>query len=387
MNSKNLAHQHDGSVDVIVIGGGISGLGVAVEAQRRGHKTLLLERSVSLATGTSANSLKIIHGGFRYLQTLQIGRVLNSIVAQGQLVRRHPNLFEPLPCLMRLERFGLKSRWPVTAASLAFGIMARGLSWPAKERRPCVRLDVTGLVGAVPGTPVLQWWDWRLKSHEALVNVLADEFTRAGGVVRCDALVVEAKSATLEASVISEGGDEFRGKVVIDCRGSGVPSPKVNSWAVAFNLLLSKAINPTYGIAASAHKRLLFAVPRPEVNAAPGAVGTWYVPGTDADPFSEEKPEVSEQEIAGAIADVNAAIPEANLQRNEVVGIESGVLPCVSVPGERPIRLLGRERIETFGRIIKVVSTKYTTFETQARWAVNTAEEIFKSNRPKPPTS
>jgi glycerol-3-phosphate dehydrogenase len=165
-----------------------------------------------------------------------------------------------------------------------------------------------------------------------------------------------------------------------------VPSPKVNSWAVAFNLVLSRAINPTYGVAGSTQKRMLFAVPRPEVPSGPGAVGTWYVPATDADPYSEAKPAVSEAEIAAAIADVNEGIPEANLNRSEVVGIESGVLPCVSAPGERPVRLLGRERIETFGRIIKVVSTKYTTFETQARWAVNTVEEIFKSNRPKPPT-
>lgn len=376
--------------DVVVVGGGISGLGSALEAVRRGYKVLLLERSASLGRGTSANSLRIIHGGFRYLQNGGFARVANSIAAQSQLVRKYPDLFAPLPCLMPLRRWGIRSKYPVVGAAAVFRVMAKGLGWPPKDKLPSVIDEAPESIfhqDVFPQdktTPLLKWWDWQLVSHERLVETLVGEFADANGEFRLNALVVELQSATKFAGVILENGERILAKTVIDCRGSGVPSSKVKSWTTAFNLLLENPIDPVYGVALSANKRLLFAVPRQESSGALGAIGTWYIPG--AEPFSAEKPSVGEDLILNAIADINAALPKIGLKRAHVVGFEAGVLPCTSLPTVEPVRLLGRERIETYGRIVKVISTKYTTFETQARWAINTAAEIISADRPKPPT-
>ncbi|CAG0928457.1 partial glycerol-3-phosphate dehydrogenase, partial [Rhodocyclaceae bacterium] len=77
--------------DMLVIGGGATGLGVAVEGASRGHRTLLLERD-DFGSGTSSRSTKLIHGGVRYLQQGNISLVLEALHERGILIRNAPHL-------------------------------------------------------------------------------------------------------------------------------------------------------------------------------------------------------------------------------------------------------------------------------------------------------
>src|SRR4051794_15312444 len=81
--------------DVLVIGGGASGLGVAVEAVSRGLRTLLLERS-DFAQGTSSRSTKLVHGGVRYLEQLNLPLVLDALRERGYMLRNAPHLVHKL---------------------------------------------------------------------------------------------------------------------------------------------------------------------------------------------------------------------------------------------------------------------------------------------------
>ena len=83
--------------DLIIIGGGATGLGVAVDAASRGFKTLLLEQS-DFAKGTSSRSTKLVHGGVRYLAQGNIGLVVEALRERGILLRNAPHL-------VRNERF------------------------------------------------------------------------------------------------------------------------------------------------------------------------------------------------------------------------------------------------------------------------------------------
>src|SRR5258705_6568139 len=87
--------------DIIVIGGGASGLGIAVDAASRGYRTLLLEQH-DFAKGTSSRSTKLIHGGLRYLKQGHIRLVRESLHERGLLIRNAPPLVSPLsfviPC-------------------------------------------------------------------------------------------------------------------------------------------------------------------------------------------------------------------------------------------------------------------------------------------------
>src|SRR4051812_36051048 len=95
--------------DVLVIGGGIQGAAIAWEAARRGLDVALVDRG-DFGGATSANSLKIVHGGLRYLQKGDFKRVRESIRERSGLLRLAPHLVRPLPCVLPLYKGGgLKS--------------------------------------------------------------------------------------------------------------------------------------------------------------------------------------------------------------------------------------------------------------------------------------
>ena len=96
LNRDKMINQLDGSLwDVIVIGGGATGLGIAVDAQTRGYRTLLLEQ-YDFAKGTSSRSTKLVHGGVRYLKQGNIALVTEALRERGLMRRNAPHLVQDL---------------------------------------------------------------------------------------------------------------------------------------------------------------------------------------------------------------------------------------------------------------------------------------------------
>src|ERR671939_467283 len=85
--------------DVLVIGGGITGAGVALDAATRGYSVGLVERG-DFAIGTSSRSSKLVHGGLRYLQNFDLGLVREALLERAVLVNLAPHLVRPLPMLV-----------------------------------------------------------------------------------------------------------------------------------------------------------------------------------------------------------------------------------------------------------------------------------------------
>src|SRR5881398_2978890 len=85
--------------DVVVVGGGITGAGVALDAASRGYSVALVERD-DYAAGTSSRSSKLVHGGLRYLQNFDLGLVREALLERSLLVRLAPHLVRPLPFLV-----------------------------------------------------------------------------------------------------------------------------------------------------------------------------------------------------------------------------------------------------------------------------------------------
>src|SRR5438477_8569301 len=111
-----LATARRGPWDVVVVGGGATGAGVAVDAAARGYAVLLLERS-DFGAGTSSRSTKLVHGGVRYLRQGHVGLVLEALRERGRLRANAPHLVHDLafvlPCYRRRDLFlygvGLKA--------------------------------------------------------------------------------------------------------------------------------------------------------------------------------------------------------------------------------------------------------------------------------------
>ena len=94
-----LASLERDSFDLVVVGGGITGAGVALDAASRGYSVALLERT-DFAAGTSSRSSKLIHGGLRYLQNFDLGLVREALLERSLLVKLAPHLVTPLPMLV-----------------------------------------------------------------------------------------------------------------------------------------------------------------------------------------------------------------------------------------------------------------------------------------------
>src|SRR6476469_10043485 len=90
-------------VDILVIGGGITGAGVALDAAARGYKTGLVEKG-DFASGTSSKSTKLVHGGIRYLPQFDFALVHEALVERGLLVRNAPFLVQPLGFVLPLYK-------------------------------------------------------------------------------------------------------------------------------------------------------------------------------------------------------------------------------------------------------------------------------------------
>src|SRR6204780_2592674 len=85
--------------DVLVIGGGITGAGVALDAATRGYSVALVEQA-DYASGTSSRSSKLVHGGLRYLQSFDLGLVREALLERSLMVRLAPHLVRPLPMIV-----------------------------------------------------------------------------------------------------------------------------------------------------------------------------------------------------------------------------------------------------------------------------------------------
>src|SRR5688572_31212078 len=108
--ARSLEALGDTSFDVLVIGGGITGCGVALDAASRGLRTALVERD-DFASGTSSKSSKLIHGGLRYLQNGDVRLVYDALRERQRLLRNAPHLVHVLPFIIPiLTRDGLLSK-------------------------------------------------------------------------------------------------------------------------------------------------------------------------------------------------------------------------------------------------------------------------------------
>ncbi len=360
--------------DIIVIGGGISGLGVLSHAAREGYQTLLLERKLC-AQATSDKSLRIIHGGFRYLQTFDLFRVLQSIRDQAALLKNYPQFITPLQCVMPLEQTGLKSQLPVKAALMIYGALSylgagrihggKILSTAEAES------EIPILKGFVPHG-VLSWGDAKILDPAQLVFEFKREAQQHGGVIGENISVKEVLQIENGYQVIAEeNGVErtFFSRAVVNATGPWLETLNVKprhaskqTWCRAYNIIINTQLEKHYGIGIQGRKRLFFLVPR----------GNKTVIGTGYARFSGELENisVSDEEVAGFLESFNHALPSARVAFSDIESIEVGVIPIREFREGDPL-FYGVSPIINRENYIEIVSTKYTTFQSQARRVLN----------------
>ena len=109
--------------DLIIIGGGINGAGIARDGALRGLKTLLIEKE-DFASGTTSWSTRLIHGGLRYLEYLEFHLVRESLHEREVLLRTAPHLVQPLQMTIPLYKGAARSYWLIQAGMLLYDILS-----------------------------------------------------------------------------------------------------------------------------------------------------------------------------------------------------------------------------------------------------------------------
>ncbi len=387
--------------DVIVIGGGIHGAAVLHEAASRGLAAVLLERS-DFGSGASGNSLRILHGGLRYLQTLDLLRFRQSVAARRWHAATFPHLVRLLPCAMPLYGKGSRRRQIMRVALTLNDVLSgdRNRDLPAHLRMPrsrtCGRGELQALWPDVP-QPGLEggalWYDYMMRSSERVLIETLQASVRLGSAACRNAPVERVVSESGHVTGVevdtASGPTRFEAPVVFNCTGSdargvaGRADRDVESLfrpSLAFNLLLSRRVASRHALAVAPMSRgnpVYFVIPQGDSTLA----GTVHRPR----PAGTTRAEPTLQEIDAFLADLNDAVPGLDADRSHVSHVFAGLLP---VTGQGDVQLTKREVLHDHGSaggprgFYSLTGIKYTTSREVARQALDGAHDRRAAAKP-----
>ncbi len=400
---RDLALLADRSFDVLVVGAGIHGACIAREAALQGLSVALVDRG-DFGAATSANSLKVVHGGLRYIQTLDFGRMRESVHEQQALCRMAPHLVRPLPFVIPTFGMGKRSKHALRAGLLATRLIAPQSKyrlcdepWPKSQMlsrdeladlfpKLAQRLHITG--GAL-------WYDAQVDHTERLTLAFVRSAVSLGCVAANYAEVTSltAKHNRIVGAAIKDqlSGESFemRASLTINAAGPWVQQvlgqSKINASASNFQLakawnVVTKAVHPTHaigvlcgggGLDAGQRGRMLFATPWRDRS----IIGTMYAAANSATDAL-----VTPKEIQELIDAFNVGLPDSNLTVDDVSLRHVGVLPAQSnakrdaglTLSDKP-RLIDHFQTDRLAGLVSVVGVKYTTARFVAKQVIDLA--------------
>jgi glycerol-3-phosphate dehydrogenase len=375
------------SYDVIVIGGGINGVGIARESALQGFKTLLLEKD-DICSGVSAWSGRLAHGGLRYLEHYDFALVRESLLERERLIKNAPHLAKHVSWLMPVYRHNKRPVWLVELGMLLFDILSFDKSAPwhryLSKKKTIARfpdIDQNGLQGG------FQYWDGQIELAERLcVEISIDaikngaeirthaqvsapifENSRVVGVKYKDLLTGEELEAT--APVIYNVAGPWIDRVFNESAGVAT-QPRLNGGTKGSHFIVDPfegAPSDVIYYETRVDGRLILVVPW---------FGKYLIGTTDirweTDP-GDARCDIGELEYL--LNEVNALIPQAKLTRNDVLYTYSGVRPLPYEPG-KPESSVTRTHIlydhakTGLPGLVTVVGGKLTTYRQLAEDAV-----------------
>ncbi|MFY7879215.1 MAG: glycerol-3-phosphate dehydrogenase/oxidase [Lacibacter sp.] len=361
--------------DIIIIGGGATGLGAAVDAAARGYKTLLVEQ-YDFGKGTSGRSTKLIHGGVRYLQQGNIRLVRDALRERGLLLKNAPHITHPLKLVLPAYRWyeklyyglGLKI-YNFLSAKLSLG---RTELLSVKKTQEYIKgLDGKKLSGGVVYYDG-QFDDARLCVTLALtavdVNATVLNYCKVTGLIHKQDSVQGVRIQDQLSGEVYEA----HGTVVINATGVFVDSilqmdepeaPRTVSPSQGVHIVVDKTFFPgehALFIPRTDDGRVLFAVPWHDKV----IIGT-----TDTGiehPVAEPLP--LNQEIDFVIQHFNRYV-HTGLKRSDVKSVFAGIRPLLKVPGVKKTSLLSRDHTIWIskGGLISISGGKWTTYRKMAQ--------------------
>lgn len=369
--------------DVVVIGGGATGLGGAVDAAARGHSTLLLE-SRDFAAGTSSRSTKLIHGGVRYLAQGRIGLVREALAERAVLLENAPELVRPLRFVVPAR--GLLRRVALHAGLGMYDVLAGTHGIQGSERFDAARLAQT-LPGLRPEVAdgAVAYWDAQFDDSRLAIALMRRVFELGGLALNHIAVDGLERSARRVSGVMAhdtESGERFEvpARVVINATGAWADRvrhfddpkaparlrPSQGAHVVVDAEFLPG--NDALLIPRTDDGRVLFVVPWHGKR----LIGTTDTAREDV----PDEPQPFESEIDFLLATAGRYLTRAPT-RADVRSCFAGIRPLVGgADGLRTAGLSREHLVEvSASRLVTVTGGKWTTYRRMAEDAVDAAEK------------
>ncbi|MEJ1241777.1 glycerol-3-phosphate dehydrogenase/oxidase [Chryseolinea sp. T2] len=375
----NLQQLRSQTFDLIIIGGGITGAGIALDAASRGLRTALVEK-VDFAFGTSSRSTKLIHGGLRYLKQLEFGLVKEVGSERAIVHGLAPHLVVPEKMLLPLsEKRGL-GYW-LTSIGLKIYDWLAGVK--AEDRRRMLTR-----VQTLRYEPLLKDEDIRggaiyaeYRTDDARLTVeIMKQAAREGAIIANYVLV---KDFVYENNVVAgvvaapAGGDEFtiKGKFVVSAAGPWVDELReINRSKQGKRLHLTKGVHivlPRQRLPVKQaiyfdveDGRMIFAIPRGRIT---------YVGTTDTN-YTGDKDNVrtTREDANYLISAVNATFPSVQLKVSDIESSWAGLRPLIHEEGKSASELSRKDEIfESSTGLISIAGGKLTGYRKMAERVVN----------------
>ncbi|UCE03248.1 MAG: glycerol-3-phosphate dehydrogenase [Candidatus Latescibacterota bacterium] len=382
---KRLA-QIDPHADLVIIGGGINGAGVARDAAERGFRVILVEKD-DFASGTSSRTSKLVHGGVRYLEQGAIRLVWEACHERQTLLRIAPHLVRPLPFVFPLYEDSRFPPWQLRLGMWLYDVLAafrnvrrhrmlrpRRSAWLHGLRRGALRAAALYYDAAMDDTRLV------------LENILA---ARAAGatplndVVAQRLLIRDGQVRGVEVEERQSGARvELTAPLVLACAGpwtnallSQLPgSPRPVAPTRGTHIVVRRLREHALTLAAGRDGRVFFVLPW---------VGLTLVGTTDArDDSDPDEIAPTESEIEYLVAEANRFLPDAHLTRDDVIAAFVGLRPLKDSHGDASERGREHEILEPLPGLLCVVGGKYTTYRTVAEEIVDRVEKRLGKRKP-----
>ena len=380
---ERLTSEH---LDVLVVGGGVTGAGAALDAATRGLTVGLVEAR-DLASGTSSRSSKLFHGGVRYLEKLDFSLVREALRERElSLTRLAPHLVKPVPFLYPLKGFAWER--PYVGAGLALydnlggaNVLPRSKHLSRRGARSiCPGLRSDALVGAI------QYWDAQADDARHTLTV-ARTAARYGAIVRTSTEVVDmvrdggrvvgAHIRDVESGEVAQ----VRADAVVVCTGVWTDDVEgLSGSRGAFNVRASKGVHLVVpkdriasesGIILRTETSVLFMIPWGQ---------HWLIGTTDTDwNLDRAHPAASRADIDYLLGQVNQVLVRP-LTHDDIVGVFAGLRPLLSGESEETSQLSREHAVaRPVPGLVTIAGGKYTTYRVMAADAIDaTAPDLTR---------
>lgn len=375
---------HDTHFDIIVIGGGITGAGIALDAASRGLKTVLFEKG-DFASGTSSRSTKLIHGGLRYLKQLEIGLVREVGLERSIVHRMAPHMVIPEKMLLPLVEDGTFGKWATSLGLWVYDVLAGvdgddkremlndeetlkkepllkpekliGSGFYAEYRTDDARLTIENMKKAVQmGAQAFNYCSVRefvYKKSKAIGVRVLNQISGEETEVRAN-YIINATGPWVDA--LREKDKSLKGKRLHLTKGVHIVVPHEK-----FPLKQAVYFDVPDG-------RMIFAIPRGKIT---------YIGTTDTE-YHEDKNEVltAKKDADYLLSAVKNTFPSVNLTIADVTSSWAGLRPLIHEDGKSASELSRKDEIfESESGMLSIAGGKLTGYRKMAERIVDVVME------------